>query len=97
MEEDRNPQIKVDWGINDIRILHDALECYTSTQIDYDKHHYEQATQYEAFVTHSEFRPYVTKVGLYNDFDELIAIGQLSAPIKNDKDLALGFVVRFDA
>ena len=61
------------------------------------KHHYEQATEYEPFVTHSEFRPYVTKVGLYNDFDELIAIGQLSAPIKNEKDLALGFVVRFDA
>jgi len=34
---------------------------------------------------------------LYNDFDELIAIGQLSAPIKNEKELALGFVVRFDA
>ena len=61
------------------------------------KHHYQQATRYENFVTHSEFRPYVTKVGLYNDFDELIAIGQLSAPIKNEKDLALGFVVRFDA
>jgi hypothetical protein len=27
----------------------------------------------------------------------LIAIGQLSAPIKNDKDLALAIVVRFDA
>ena len=61
------------------------------------KHFYEQATEYAAFVTHSDFRPYVTKVGLYNDFDELIAIGQLSAPIKNEKDLALGFVVRFDA
>ena len=61
------------------------------------KHFYEQATEYAAFVTHSEFRTYVTKVGLYNDFDELIAIGQLSAPIKNEKDLALGFVVRFDA
>lgn len=61
------------------------------------KHFYQQATRYEPFVTHSEFRPYVTKVGLYNDFNELIAIGQLSAPIKNDKDLALGFVVRFDA
>jgi len=61
------------------------------------KHYYQQATKYENFVTHSEFRPYVTKVGLYNDFDELIAIGQLSAPIKNEKDLALGFVVRFDA
>ena len=61
------------------------------------KHSYEQATRYEAFTTHSEFQPYITKVGLYNDFDELIAIGQLSAPIKNERDLALGFVVRFDA
>tara|TARA_B100000902_G_scaffold11277_1_gene13778 strand:+ start:295 stop:1284 length:990 start_codon:yes stop_codon:yes gene_type:complete len=61
------------------------------------KQKYEQATRYAAFTTHSEFQPYVTKIGLYNDFDELIAIGQLSAPIKNEKDLALGFVVRFDA
>ena len=61
------------------------------------KHFYQQARKYEPFVTHSEFRPYVTKIGLYNDFDELLAIGQLSAPIKNDKDLSLGFVVRFDA
>ena len=61
------------------------------------KHFYEQATRYEPFTAHSEFGPYVTKVGLYNDFNELLAIGQLSSPIKNDKDLALGFVVRFDA
>ena len=58
---------------------------------------YNAATEYEGFVTHSEFRPYVTKVGLYNDFNQLIAIGQLSAPIKNDKDLSLAIVVRFDA
>ena len=61
------------------------------------KHSYEQATRYAAFTTHSDFQPYVTKIGLYNDFDELIAIGQLSAPIKNEKELSLGFVVRFDA
>ena len=61
------------------------------------KQKYEQATRYEAFTTHSEFQPYVTKIGLYNDFNELIAIGQLSAPIKNEKELSLGFVVRFDA
>jgi len=60
------------------------------------KHSYEQAVSYENFVTHSQFTPYVTKVGLYNDFNELIAIGQLSHPIKNDKDLSLGIVVRFD-
>ena len=52
---------------------------------------------YNNFVTHSEFRPYITKVGLYNDFNELIAIGQLSHPIKNDNDLSLAINVRFDA
>ena len=61
------------------------------------KHYYQASTDYEGFVTHSEFRPYITKVGLYNDFNELIAIGQLSHPIKNDDDLALGINVRFDA
>ena len=60
------------------------------------KHRYEAASKYENFVTHSEFQPYVTKVGLYNDFNELIAIGQLSHPIKNDKELALAINVRFD-
>ena len=60
------------------------------------KHSYQAAPFYENFVTHSEFRPYITKVGLYNDFDQLIAIGSLSAPIKNEKDLDLSIVVRFD-
>ncbi len=58
---------------------------------------YNQATNYKSFVTHSKFEPYVTKVGLYNDFNELIAIGQLSHPIKNDSELMMGIVVRFDA
>ncbi len=61
------------------------------------KHSYQAAPFYENFVTHSEFRPYITKVGLYNDFDQLIAIGSLSAPIKNEKDLDLSIVIRFDA
>ena len=60
------------------------------------KHHYEQATEYQTFVTHSEFRPYVTRVGLYNDFNELIALGQLSHPVKNEREIALGIQVRFD-
>ena len=60
------------------------------------KHYYGQATTYNNFVTHSKFEPYITAVGLYNDFNELIAIGQLSRPIKNDKELSLGINVRFD-
>ena len=60
------------------------------------KHYYGQSPTFNNFVTHSEFQPYITKVGLYNDFNELIAIGQLSHPIKNDEELALGIQVRFD-
>ena len=33
---------------------------------------------------------------LYNDDDELLAIGKPAAPIKNDKELLLNFIVRFD-
>ena len=61
------------------------------------KHYYRASEDFEGFVTHSEFQPYITKVGLYNDFNELIAIGQLSHPIKNDDELAIGIQVRFDA
>ena len=58
---------------------------------------YNAASEYRGFVTHSEFRPYVTKVGLYNDFNELIAVGQLSHPIKNEDSIQLAINVRFDA
>jgi len=45
---------------------------------------------------HSEFAPYITTVGLYNDNNQLLAIGKLSKPLKNDPELKLGIVVRFD-
>jgi len=60
------------------------------------KNNYQQALKYESFVTHSAFQPYITKVGLYNDFNELIAVGQLSNPVKNEKELSLAINVRFD-
>jgi len=46
--------------------------------------------------THSELATYVTGIGLYNDENELLAIGKIAKPVKNDKELALSFVVRFD-
>ena len=57
---------------------------------------YEAAQDVENFATHSFFAPYVTSVGLYNDFNELLAIAKVSKPIRNDPELALSFVVRFD-
>ena len=32
-------------------------------------------------------QPYVTTIGLYNDNNDLLAVGKLSHPIKNDPEL----------
>jgi len=58
---------------------------------------YDAGTEYQNFTTHSEFGTYITNIGLYNDTNELMAIAKLSNPIKNDKDLPLSFLVRFDS
>mgnify|MGYP006865009518 FL=1 len=56
-----------------------------------------QATQFvEPFVSHSQFAPYITTIGLYNDNNELLVIGRTSNPIKNDPTLDMSFVLRFD-
>ena len=58
---------------------------------------YNAGTEYQNFSTGSEFGTYVTNIGLYNDENELLAISKLSNPIKNDKDLPISFLVRFDS
>ena len=58
---------------------------------------YNSGNHYQNFTTHSAFGTYVTNIGLYNDERELLAIAKLSNPIKNDKDLPLSFLIRFDS
>tara|TARA_Y100001972_G_scaffold53173_1_gene65085 strand:- start:250 stop:1359 length:1110 start_codon:yes stop_codon:yes gene_type:complete len=62
----------------------------------YDRGGYNIGKEFIGETTHSEFATYVTSVGLYNDENELLAIGKPASPIKNEKDLSLTFVVRFD-
>jgi len=57
---------------------------------------YTAASESIDLATGSLFNPYVTSIGLYNDKSELMAIGKLAHPIKNDDELLLNFVVRFD-
>ena len=57
---------------------------------------YEIGTKLIGQATHSDFATYVTTIGLYNDENELLAFGKLAKPIKNYKEMALAFVVRFD-
>jgi hypothetical protein len=60
------------------------------------KSSYGAATNFENFVTHSEFRPYVTQIGLYNDSNELVAHAKLGKPIKLDNQYDTSFIVRID-
>ena len=46
--------------------------------------------------TGSDFQPYVTTIGLYNDNRQLVAVGKLAKPIKNDPKLAISFLVTID-
>ena len=57
---------------------------------------YNIGTELLGVATHSDFNTYITNIGLYNDEGELLALGKPAKPIKNDKELALSFVVRFD-
>ena len=47
--------------------------------------------------TGSAFIPYVTTIGLYDDYKRLIAIGKLARAIRNDKEMSLTFRIIIDA
>ena len=51
---------------------------------------------YRPFVTSSYFKPYVTTVGLYDDYGNLLAIGKLNTPIQTPDNVDTTFIVRFD-
>ncbi len=57
---------------------------------------YRGTTSYRDFVTGSNFAPYITTIGLYDDNNDLLAVGRLAKPVKNDKELSIGFILRFD-
>jgi len=48
-------------------------------------------------ITGSYFQPYVTTVGLYNDANELIAVGKLGQPIPKSQHSDMTFAIKFDA
>ena len=48
------------------------------------------------FVTGSDFRPYITSIGLYNDTGDLLAIAKLGSPLKKRQDVDVTVDVRLD-
>jgi hypothetical protein len=51
---------------------------------------------YRSFVSGSDFAPYVTSIGLYNDAGQLLAIGKLAQPIRKRNDVDMNFLIRID-
>lgn len=47
-------------------------------------------------ITGSDFQPYITTVGLYNDQQDLIAIGKLAKPLRKPADTELTIKIRLD-
>jgi len=47
-------------------------------------------------VTGSEFTPYITTVGLYNDANELIAVGKMAQPIPKSANTEMTIIVKID-
>ena len=48
------------------------------------------------FTTGSNFKPYITSVGLYDDMGNLLVVGKLAQPIKASSETDTTFVIRYD-
>jgi hypothetical protein len=47
-------------------------------------------------ITGSEFRPYITGIGLYNDANELIAVGKFGQPVPKPSYVETTFILKLD-
>jgi hypothetical protein len=50
----------------------------------------------KSFVTSSDFNPYVSTIGLYNDSNQLIAIAKLAQPLPLSTKTDTTFIIKFD-
>jgi hypothetical protein len=48
------------------------------------------------FATGSDFAPYVTTVGLYNDSQELLGVAKMAAPIPMSSNTDMTFLIKWD-
>ncbi len=48
-------------------------------------------------VTGSDFRPYTTTVGLYNETNELLVVGKLATPYPIPSNTDITFIIKWDS
>lgn len=57
---------------------------------------YNNTLKPKSLTSDTNFRPYFTTIGLYDEDDQLLAVAKLSNPIKKRKDIDLNIIIRFD-
>lgn len=50
----------------------------------------------DSILSSSEWNPYITTIGLYDDEHNLLITGKLAKPVMNDRNIDMGFVLKFD-
>ena len=73
-----------------VRCVYDGLVHLTTTTTT------TQTGILKGNVTGSAFQPYITTVGLYNDANELIAVGKMGQPIPKSANTEMTIVVKID-
>ena len=68
----------------------------TSADISYQSNFNSSNATYYDFATGSDFSPYVTTIGLYNEANQLVAVGKLAQPLPISLYTDTTFVVNFD-
>ena len=48
------------------------------------------------FATGSNFKPYITTIGLYDDNANLLVVGKLAQPVRASSETNTTFVIRYD-
>jgi hypothetical protein len=81
--------------INELSVIAklDAGDFNMSTNLTLTK---DDDVTYQPFVSGSDFAPYITTIGLYDDAGQLLAIGKMAQVIRKRDDVDMNFLVRID-
>ena len=85
---------------NEYRIFENEIICKISDN-EFNVSHNPTLTtdtsgSLRAFATGSDFRAYVTTIGLYNEANELLMVGKLGQPIPMSDNTDTTFIIRYD-
>lgn len=53
-------------------------------------------SELKSFTTGSDFKPYATTIGFYNNNNELIMVGKFAQPIPMNNETILNILIRYD-